>query len=99
MQRAQRNLCRKLGILNDEEAPIEVALHEFVDMFNGPLPADVDAALNENFNLNDNEVEAMNNALIGMVGEGVGDLQDVIVHEPDGAGEGCKSQAAANDDI
>ena len=42
MQRAQRS--RKLGILNDESAPIEVALQEFVDMFNGPLPADVDAA-------------------------------------------------------
>jgi len=82
MQRAQRNLCRKLGILNDEAAPIEVALQEFVDMFNGPLPADVDAALNEIFNLNNNEVEAMDNALIGIVGEGVDDLQDAIVHEP-----------------
>jgi len=77
MQRAQRNLCRKLGILNDE-----VARQEFVDMFNGPLPVDVDAALNEIFNLNDNEVEAMDNALIGIVGEGVDDLQDAIVHEP-----------------
>ena len=43
MQRAQRNLCRKLGILNDEAAPIEVALQEFVAMFNGPLLEDVDA--------------------------------------------------------
>jgi len=73
--------CRKLGILNDEAAPIEVALQEFVDMFNGPLPVDVDAALNEIFNLNDNEVEAMDNALIGIVGEGVDDLQDAIVQE------------------
>jgi len=51
-------------------------------MFNGPLPVDVDAALNEIFNLNDNEVEALDNALIGIVGEGVDDLQDTIVHEP-----------------
>ena len=80
MQRAQRS--RKLGILNDESAPIEVALQEFVDMFNGPLPVDVDAALNEIFNLNDNEVEALDNALIGILGEGVDDLQDTIVHEP-----------------
>ena len=50
-------------------------------MFNGSLPADVDAALNEIFNLNDNEVEAMDNALIGIVGEGVDDLQDAIVQE------------------
>ena len=76
-QRAQRNLCRKLSILNDAAAPIEIALQEFVDMFNGPLPADVDAALNEIFNLNDNEVEALDNALIGIVGEGADDL-----HEP-----------------
>ena len=73
--------CRKLGILNDEAAPIAVALQEFVDMFNGPLPVDVDAALNEIFNLNDNEVEAMDNALIGIVGEGVDDLQNAIVQE------------------
>ena len=32
-------------------------------------------------NLNDNEVEAMDNALIGMVGEGVDDLLEAIVHE------------------
>ena len=43
---------------------------------------DVDAALNEIFNLNNIEVEAMDNALIGIIGEGVDDLQDVIVHEP-----------------
>lgn len=77
MQRAQRNLCRKLGVLNDETAPIQIVLQEFVDLFNGPLPVDVDAALNEMFNLNDDEVEAMDNALIGMVGEGVDDLLDV----------------------
>ena len=63
----------------------------------------MDAALNEIFNLNDNEVEAMDNALIGIVGEGVDDLQDAIVHEPGWAespsGEECNSQAVANDDI
>jgi len=42
---------------------------------------DVDAALNEIFNLNNNEAEAMDNALIGIVGEGVHDLQDAIIHE------------------
>jgi len=31
-------------------------------------------ALNEIFDLNDNQVEAMDNVLIGMVGEGVHDL-------------------------
>ena len=60
------------------------------------LLADVDAALNEIYNLNDNEVEAMDNALIGIVGEGVDDLQDAIVQELGWAespsGKGCNSQ-------
>ena len=43
------------------------------------LLADVDAALNEIYNLNDNKVEAMDNSLVGIVGEGVDDLQDAIV--------------------
>jgi hypothetical protein len=50
-------------------------------MFSGPLPADAYAALNEMFNLNEDEVEAMDNALIDMVG-GVDDLLDMIGHEP-----------------
>lgn len=70
MQRAQRNLCHKLGILNDELEPIEAALQEFIGMFNGSLPAD---ALNQMFNLNNDEAEAMDNTLIGMAGEGVND--------------------------
>lgn len=58
MQRAQRNLCRKLGLLNDELEPIEIAFQEFVTMYNGPMPADVVAALTEMFNLNDDLLEA-----------------------------------------
>ena len=58
MQQAQRNLCRKLGLHNDVPEPIEAALHEFIGMFNGPLPLDVSDALNEMFNLNDDGAEA-----------------------------------------
>jgi len=81
MQQAQRNLCRKLGLYNDEPEPIEAALHEFIGMFNGPLPLDVSDALNEMFNLNDDGAEAMDNALIGMVGEGIDELLEVVAHE------------------
>lgn len=38
MQRAQRNLCRKLGLLGDELDPMETALQEFLAMFIGVLP-------------------------------------------------------------
>ena len=50
-------------------------------MFNGPLPLDVSDALNEMFNLNDDGAEAMENALIGMVGEGIDELLEVVAHE------------------
>ena len=56
----------------------------------------MDAALNEIYNLNDNKVEAMDNSLVGIVGEGVDDLQDAIVQELGWAespsGEVCNSQ-------
>jgi hypothetical protein len=53
MQRAQQNLCRKLELLQDDLQPVEIALQEFVAMFNGPLPDQVIAALAEMFSLDD----------------------------------------------
>lgn len=80
MQRAQRNLCCKLGLLNDEPqpTPIEAALQEFHATFNGPPAVEATAALNEMFNLDDGKADAMINALIGMVGEGIDDLQEAV---------------------
>ncbi|CAN6380530.1 unnamed protein product [Urochloa humidicola] len=49
---------------------------EFLGTFTGTLPADVVAALSEWFNLNDAAVEQVDNALLGLVGEGVDDLQE-----------------------
>jgi hypothetical protein len=76
MQRAQQNLCRKLGLLHEDVQPVEAALQEFVAMFNGPLPADVIAALTEIFNLSDDTAAEMDEALIDMAGDGVADLQE-----------------------
>ncbi|KAG2598126.1 hypothetical protein PVAP13_5KG528900 [Panicum virgatum] len=81
MQRAQCNLCRKLELLTEELEPIEAALQEFIATFNGPLPAEVAAALNEMFNLDDGEAEVMDSTLIGMAGEGIDDLLEAAVHE------------------
>ncbi|KAJ1277176.1 hypothetical protein BS78_05G274900 [Paspalum vaginatum] len=74
MQRAQKNLCRKLGLVQDELEPVETALQEFVAMFNGPLPADIIAALTEVLNLDNDDVNAADDALLKLVGEGLEDL-------------------------
>ena len=79
MQRAQQNLCRKLGLLQDDLQPAEIALQEFVAMFNGPLPEQVIAALAEMFNLDDGPAMEINEALIDLAGEGIADLQEAIL--------------------
>ena len=79
MQRAQQNLCRKLGLLQDDLQPVETALQEFVAMFNGPLPDQVIAALAEMFNLDDSPAMEIDDALINMAGEGIADLQEALL--------------------
>lgn len=37
IQKAQQNLCRKLGILTEEMQPIEAALQKFLAMFQDPF--------------------------------------------------------------
>ncbi|XP_021301578.1 uncharacterized protein LOC110429646 [Sorghum bicolor] len=79
MQRAQRNLCRKLGFIHDELEPVETALQEYIAMFKGPLPQDVIAALTEIFNIGTEDACEAEEALLRMVGEGVEELQDAVV--------------------
>ena len=79
MQRAQQNLCRKLGLLQDDLQPVEIALQEFVAMFNGPLPDHVIAALAEMFNLDDTQAMEIDDALIDMAGEGIADIQEALL--------------------
>lgn len=55
VRRAHQNLCRKLGLLNDELEPVERALQEYLAMFSGPLPAEIIKALTAIFNLDDAE--------------------------------------------
>ncbi|KAJ1278632.1 hypothetical protein BS78_04G093600 [Paspalum vaginatum] len=74
LQRAQKNLCRKLGLVNDEQEPVESVLQEFIAMFSGPLPADIIAALTEIFNLDNEDICATDEALLKLAGEGVDDL-------------------------
>ena len=76
VRRAQRNLCRKLGMLQDELEPIENVLQEYLAMFSGPLPSEILAALTAAFNLDDEEVEQMDFDLAALVGDGIGDVED-----------------------
>ncbi|CAN6242633.1 unnamed protein product [Urochloa humidicola] len=79
IQKAQRNLCRKLGLLNNELLPIEAALQDFVAMFNGPLPQEIIAALAEMFNIDhDEEAEELDQAMLGLVDEGVAELHEAV---------------------
>ncbi|CAO2045826.1 unnamed protein product [Urochloa humidicola] len=74
-ERAQRNLVRKLGLTEDELAPVEAALKEFIAMFVGPLPEHIIAALTTIFDLNEEGAELLNEALLEHAGEGIHELQ------------------------
>ncbi|CAL4949666.1 unnamed protein product [Urochloa decumbens] len=53
------------------------ALQDFVAMFNGPLPQEIIAALSEMFNIgNDDDVDDLDQALEGLVNEGIAELQE-----------------------
>ncbi|CAO2039038.1 unnamed protein product [Urochloa humidicola] len=73
-EQAQRNLWRKFGIQDDELAPVEEVLRDFIGMFTGPLPEHVIAAMTTPFDLDDEGADALNDALIKHAGEGLDDM-------------------------
>jgi hypothetical protein len=76
VQRAQRNLCRKLCVGGDDDTtPIDDVLWDFVAMFQGPLPGTVVAALTAIFDLDDEGADLLDNTLLQHAGEAVADLQ------------------------
>ena len=75
VERAQRNLWRKLGISNDDFKPIEEVLQEFIAMFSGPVPQDIVATMTALFALDDDAEDEVNDTLLQMAGEAVDDLQ------------------------
>jgi hypothetical protein len=50
--------------LQDDLQPIEIALQEFLAMFNGPLPDQVIVVLAKMFNLDDAQAMEIDDALI-----------------------------------
>lgn len=63
-EKAQRNLWRKLGISNDEMAPIDEVLRDFLSMFRGPLPENIMAAMTAIFHLDDEGANMLDEALM-----------------------------------
>jgi hypothetical protein len=79
VQKAQRNLCRKLSIGNDELQPIDDVLSEFMAMFQGPLPEHVVASLTALFGFDDDSAELLDDALLHHAGQALPELR----HEED----------------
>ncbi|CAO2192151.1 unnamed protein product [Urochloa humidicola] len=77
VEKAQRNLYRKLGVSTKEFATIEQVLQQYVDDIEGPLPESIITALTSFLDLEDAEAELMTEALVEQAGEGLEDLQQV----------------------
>ncbi|CAO2144082.1 unnamed protein product [Urochloa humidicola] len=75
VQRAQRNLCRKLGIPADELRSIDEVLQDFISMFTGPLPESIMTAMTAIFDLDDEDADEVNDAMLRHAGEAADDLQ------------------------
>jgi hypothetical protein len=75
VERAQRNLCRKLGLEDAEIAPVEQVLKEFIGMFAGPVPENIIAAMTAIFDLDDEGEDLLNEALLQHAGEAFGDME------------------------
>ena len=81
VQRAQRNLIRKLGLSDEELRPIEELLKEFINMFTGPLPEQIVAAMTAIFDLDDDEAESISEALLQHAGDSINDLHEATAAE------------------
>ncbi|KAG2559817.1 hypothetical protein PVAP13_8KG017021 [Panicum virgatum] len=75
VERAQRNLWCKLGLSNDEMKPIEEVLRSFITTFSGPLTEFIVAVMTALFNLEDDDDDAVHEALLQYAGEAATDLQ------------------------
>ncbi|CAO2037836.1 unnamed protein product [Urochloa humidicola] len=80
--RAQRTLCRKLGIPADELRSIDDVLQDFISMFTGPLPDSIMAAMTAVFDLDDEDAEDVNDALLRHADEAIDDLQEGLEAPP-----------------
>jgi hypothetical protein len=71
---AEQNLCRRLGIVEDNEDVTEQAVQQFMDMFSSQVPSDTIAAMRALFCLDYAHAEAVEAALLAHGGHAVLDL-------------------------
>nr|TKV97270.1 hypothetical protein SEVIR_9G483300v2 [Setaria viridis] len=76
-EKAQRNLCRKLGLTPEETAPVDEVLRDFLSSFHGPIPETIVAALTAIFGLDDEGADMLDEALLTHAGTAVADLQQL----------------------
>nr|CAB3486185.1 unnamed protein product [Digitaria exilis] len=74
-EKAQRNLCRKLGITSADSAPIEDVLRDFTNTFKGEMPQSIKAAMATIFDLENEATEAIDEALLAYAGQDFSELQ------------------------
>lgn len=72
-----------MGLSDDELKPIEEILKDFMSTFSGPLPEHIVAAMTALFNLEDEDDDAVHEALLQYVGTAVEDLQHEVVAAAD----------------
>jgi DNA-binding SARP family transcriptional activator len=72
---AQRNLLRKLGIVDDADDVSQEAIDDFVQLFRQQLPPSAIAALRAMFRMDCERAHAVEEALIRFGGLGAQDLE------------------------
>jgi hypothetical protein len=72
---AERNLCRRLGILEENEDVTEAAVQEFVNMFASQVPSYAVAALRALFHLDCAHAAAVEDVLLSHGGQNALDLE------------------------
>jgi hypothetical protein len=72
---AEQNLCRCLGIVEEDEDVTEQAVQRFVDMFSSQVPSDTIAAMRALFRLDCAHAEAVEAALLAHGGHAALDLE------------------------
>ena len=78
VKKAQINLCRRLGLLEEEHASVEQVLHDYIATFSGPIPEHIVAALTTLFGLHSDFTTQLDEALLELAGDGLDDLQEEV---------------------
>jgi len=73
-KKAQINLCRQLGLAEEEQVTMEEVLRDYIAMFSGPVPEHIIVALSTFFDLHSELAAELDGALLELAGDGLDDL-------------------------